>query len=148
RHGQDWIEFTQALSEGGWGYRYVKRLSVASRGFTIARSLRNTGSRAIVTDHYGHNFTLIDDQPIGPDYRVRFPFTVALNNSINALAQAAGKEIRIRKALQPGATDNGEQIYAELAGFGAAASDDDFTIENTRTGAAVQARGDHPLSAF
>ena len=32
--------------------------------------------------------------------------------------------------------------------FGGSAGDDEFTIENTRTGAAVRVRGDHPLSEF
>src|SRR5438067_2449540 len=61
RHGRDWIEFTQELAADGWGYRYVKRLSLADHGFIIARRLQNTGSRPLVTDHYGHNFTIIDD---------------------------------------------------------------------------------------
>jgi hypothetical protein len=148
RHGQDWIEFTQELAEGGWDYRYAKRLSLTDRGFTIARALRNSGSRPMVTDHYGHNFTLIDDQPIGPDYRVSFPFPVALKNSINDFAQASGKQIVIRKALQQLASDKADNIYTELTGFGASAGDDEFTIENTRTGAAVRARGDRPLSDF
>src|SRR5438067_506449 len=40
---------------------------------------------------------------------------------------------------------------AEISGLissSASAGDDEFTIENTRTGAAVQVRGDHPVSDF
>jgi hypothetical protein len=148
RHGRDWIEFTQALAEGGWGYRYTKRLALTDRGFIISRRLQDTGSRPLVTDHYGHNFTLIDDDRIGPDYRVRFPFTVTTKQPLNGFAETSGKQIVFRKALQSGATDTGDQFYTQVTGFGASAGDHEFTIENSRTGAAVRVRGDRPLSRF
>ena len=71
-------------------------------GFIISRRLQNTGSRPLVTDHYGHNFTIIDDEPIGPDYRVLFPFVVTAKQSMNSLAETSGKQIVFRKALQRG----------------------------------------------
>src|SRR4051794_34267856 len=148
RHGQDWIEFTQELAEDGWGYRYAKRLALTGSGFTLSRRLQNTGARRLVTDHYGHNFTLIDDDPIGPDYRVRFPFSVTAKESLNGFAETSGKQIEFRKALQHGATDTGDQIDTPLTGFGASAGDDEFTVENSRTGAAIRVRGDRPLFGF
>src|SRR5262245_27634661 len=56
RHEKEWIEFTQDLADGGWGYHYQKRLALTGDGFVISRRLRNSGSRPLVTDHYGHNF--------------------------------------------------------------------------------------------
>lgn len=60
----------------GWGYRYIKLVTLHddAPGFTIARSLTNTGEHSITTEHYGHNFIRIDGVPPGPGYRVSFPF--------------------------------------------------------------------------
>src|SRR5262245_25396796 len=71
------VEFRQELAHpAGYGYRYVKvvRLSDAGRGFVIERALTNTGTKRIVTDHYGHNFLTVDNDPIGPNYALRFAF--------------------------------------------------------------------------
>lgn len=144
-HGRDWVEFTQELSEGGWGYRYTKRIALSQRGFTLSRRLRNTGTRPITTDEYDHNFTIIDDDPVGPDYRVHFPFAAAGKQSMHGLAEVSGHEILFRKPLRETA-GSGDQVYTEVTGFAATAADNEFTIENTRTGASVRVRGDRPLA--
>ena len=41
---------------------------------TIAHTMRNTGSKPIVTNVYNHNFTTIDKQPVGPDVEVSVPW--------------------------------------------------------------------------
>src|SRR5262249_35868520 len=141
RHGPEWIEFTQELAEVGWGYRYDKRLALTGDGFVISRRLRNSGSRPLVTDHYGHNFTIIDDDPIGPDYHVLFPFAVTAKQSMNGLAETCGRQIVLRKLLQSEATDVGEQIDIEVTGYGTSVDDNEFTVQNRKTGAAVRVRG-------
>src|SRR4051794_24076414 len=64
--GERFVEFRQELSHNsGYGYRYVKRVELAPGGFVIRRTLTNTGTRAIDTDHYGHNFLTVDGDPVG-----------------------------------------------------------------------------------
>src|SRR5205823_9360753 len=74
--------------------------------------------------------------------------TVTAKEPLNGFAETSGKQIVFRKALQPGATDTGDQIDTALTGFGGSAGDDEFTVENLRTGVAVRVRGDRPLSGF
>ena len=60
----------------GYAYSYTKvvRLAPGRPEMTIAHRLRNTGTKAITTNVYNHNFVVLDRQPIGPDFVVKFPF--------------------------------------------------------------------------
>ena len=85
-HGGRWevtttknaVEFTQTLSEPsiGYGYVYTKVLALTpgKPQLTIAHTMRNTGTKAIVTNVYNHNFTTIDKQPTGPDVVISVPW--------------------------------------------------------------------------
>lgn len=66
----------QLNAPDGWAYRYTKTVELGPGVglIRIKRRLTNTGSRPITTEHYGHNFTIINERPIGPGYRLRFPF--------------------------------------------------------------------------
>ncbi len=68
--------FTQLTSsETGYGYRYSKRIALdpSRSAFTIHHELANAGTRPIDTDQYNHNFFNVDNDPIGPAYRLTFP---------------------------------------------------------------------------
>ena len=59
RKGRDWIEFTHELqSDAGYEYIYKKtvRLAKGKPVLTLEHTLRNTGSIAIETSVYDHNF--------------------------------------------------------------------------------------------
>lgn len=70
----DVVTFTQTADRGGWGWRLRKTLTVQATTLTIAYALINTGSRALNTEEYCHNFFAINGQTVGPDYQVRLPF--------------------------------------------------------------------------
>ena len=77
REGPGRLRFEQTLSDtNGWGYQYTKELILTDEPavLRIARTLRNTGTRRIVTDHYSHNMFIFDRVPIGKAYRLVLPF--------------------------------------------------------------------------
>jgi len=42
----------------------------------LEHTLKNAGRKAITTSVYDHNFFMLDDQPTGPDFVVKFPFAL------------------------------------------------------------------------
>ena len=54
--------------------RKVVRLTPGNPEMTIAHRLRNTGTKAIATNVYNHDFVVLDRQPPGPDFVVKFPY--------------------------------------------------------------------------
>lgn len=146
RSGSNWVEFRQNLTdESGWGYSYTKRVSLTEDRpeMMIAHSLRNVGSKPFVTSHYCHNFTIIGDEPIGPSYRVRFPFAVTAKVAMGELAAVHGNTLMFTRELK-----QDDYIYGELGGFTGSASDNGATVENVRAGAGVTIAGDRPVSEY
>lgn len=60
----------------GYAARLEKTIRLEENTLTIHYKLENTGSKPILTHEYCHNFLGIDQQPIGPDYRLTFPQAV------------------------------------------------------------------------
>ena len=107
----------------------------------IEHELKNTGTRPIVTSVYNHNFFTLDRKTTGPDNLVRFPFAPKAARPLNGMAEIRGRELAIARDFQPK-----ENVFTELEGFGTAASDNGFEMENRATGAGVRVVGDRPLS--
>src|SRR5258708_1002258 len=105
------------------------------------RSLKNTGKRGIATGVYQHNFFVIDGQPSGPDFVVKFPFEPRATLDLTGLAAIDGKQLVFLKELE-----KGQYIYTHLVGYGASAKDYDFRVENRKTGAGLRQVGDRPMS--
>lgn len=145
RQGKDWIEFTHDVtSPAGYGYHYTKtiRLKKNENVMVIEHMLKNTGTKAIVTSQYNHNFFVIDGQPSGPGNRVQFTFPLKSDNfSSGGAVQVQGKEISYLKELQ-----TGQSAFGEFTGFGANASDYDIRLEHGKAGAGVHITGSLPLS--
>jgi hypothetical protein len=141
----DSVEFTQELTDPVSGYAYVYRKTVRlaknEPRLIIEHRLKNTGKKVIETNVYNHGFFVIDNQPSGPDFTVKFPFDVKATSDLHGLAEVSGKELHYLKELPPG-----PQVHSELTGFGDTAKDYDFRVENRKTGAGVHVTGDHPLS--
>ena len=77
------VEFRQNVSmPQGWGYEYVKRLSLTpgAPGLLIEHTLKNTGARRLVSAHYCHNYFLVDGKAPGPDYSLDCSFRPHLSN--------------------------------------------------------------------
>ena len=57
-----------------YSYLLKKEIELHETGFSIKYSLENTGEKDILTDEYVHNFTAINEDPIGANYILNFPF--------------------------------------------------------------------------
>ncbi len=58
----------------GWGYEYKKEVSIEGDGFTLRYTLENSGTKAIATEEYVHNFLRIGGARLGPGYRLTLPW--------------------------------------------------------------------------
>jgi len=143
---KDWIEFRQDFSdENGWEYTYIKEIRITkdSPEFTINHSLKNTGTKPIDTSQYNHNFFIMDNDPIGKNYVLKFPFEVKIMRDLKGTMSSEGKELVFNKDL-----DEGESLFTELEGFGKTAKDHEIIIENKKTKSGVKIVGDRPLFQF
>ena len=140
--GSDRIEFVHELGDtNGYAYVYRKTLRLIKDTLVLEHVLRNVGKKKITTSVYNHDFFMLDSQPTGPDFVVRFPFEPRALASLNGRAETRGKEIVVLQELQPRQT-----MFSELQGFGTSAKDHDFRVENRKTGAGVRQTGDRPIS--
>lgn len=142
--GASSIRFTHVLkSPDGYAYVYRKRLSLVKGQprMLLEHSLKNTGSKVIDTAQYNHNFFVIDDEVVGPDVAVKFPFDLKPDRELSSEASVRGRELAYSRELR-----RGESVMAQMGGFGGTSSDYDFRIENRKSGAGVRITGDQPLS--
>ncbi len=51
-----------------------KEIELHENSFTIKYYLQNTGEKDIITNEYVHNFTAINNDSIGDNYILKFPF--------------------------------------------------------------------------
>jgi hypothetical protein len=144
RTGRDFVEFTQVLGDTN-GYAYVYRKTVRFAPdrsvMTLEHSLRNTGRKVIESSVYEHNFYMLDNQPAGPDYIVRFPFPVRAARDLNGIAETRGDDLIYRRELE-----KGQSIFTELQGFGSTARDYDIRVENRKAGIGVKQTADRPIA--
>ncbi|HTH47305.1 MAG TPA: hypothetical protein VMB21_07320, partial [Candidatus Limnocylindria bacterium] len=98
------IEFTQKILDpgSGYGYLYTKtlRLVPGQPRMVIDHTLKNIGRLPIETDVYDHNFTVLDHQPIGPDFSITLPFPIQLDRPLKPqLGAVEGDRIVYRRLL-------------------------------------------------
>ncbi|MBI4903676.1 MAG: hypothetical protein HY820_08575 [Acidobacteria bacterium] len=142
----DSIEFTQKLTEGGYGYVYRKtlRLVKGKSEMVMVHSIRNTGKLAIETTTYNHNFLVIDGKGPQAGTTVSMPFAVRSARPPNAqLAEVSGSRLVYKKTLK-----DRETVSCPLEGFGPSASDHEFRIESPALKAGMSIRGDRPLQSI
>lgn len=138
------VEITQDLMDAstGYGYSYTKIIRVApdKPQLIIEHRLKNTGTQAIVSTLYDHNFTVFDGAPTG-DITVTVPWEIKSTRGPDAkFATISGHEFVYAKTLE-----GQERASGGLQGFGSEASDYDFRIENKKTGSGIRIQGDKPL---
>ncbi|HQE93148.1 MAG TPA: hypothetical protein PLH19_16330 [Anaerolineae bacterium] len=63
----------------GYAVRLTKVITVKGAELTLAYTLENVGEKPIVTTEYVHNFMGIDGHALGPDYRLRMPYTMTFS---------------------------------------------------------------------
>jgi hypothetical protein len=140
----DSVKFTQVVKDpsSGYAYKYTKvvRLVKGKPEMVLEHRLKNTGTKAIESDVYEHNFYMIDQQATGPDVVVKFPFEVHNKVDFRGMAETRGKELVYLKEIE-----KGQSVQSELTGFGTDAKDYDISEENTKTGAGVRQTSDRPV---
>lgn len=141
--GANFVEFSQDVSDGPWGYRYSKlvELSPSAASFTITRRFKNTGTAPIETMHYTHNWTRIDGQYIGKQYRLVFPFAP---QPVNIREKDKAK---LAKAIVGNTIWPGGAFWAEL-GPQPDAKHNEVRMENVTAGAGMKLTGDWKPDAF
>ncbi len=145
KQGSNWIEFVQEVSDpkSGYGFSYTKRMTLVPGRpeLVIDHVLSNTGGKPIETDVYNHNFFVIDGQPTGPDFVVRFPFDLTADRDLKGYGEVRGRELGYSKVIP-----KGEHIITLFSGYGADADDHRFAIENRKVKAGVRMQTDKPMS--
>jgi hypothetical protein len=139
------IEFAQTASlPAGLAYEYVKRVELTESGFKIVRRLKNSGWAKWATDHYGHNYIVIDDKAVGPDYGVTLPFAAKVEEqNATKLAVASEKSIRPNRELA-----EREALWARASGHGDSPGDNEMRVENRAAKAGVEISTDLPMKRF
>lgn len=142
RATRDSVTLTQKMTTGPHPYIYEKtlRLVTGKPQMVIEHVLRNTGTQAISTNVYDHNFLRL--VPGNGGIRVTFPF--AITAATPPAADLIRLDGRTLTYLRPMADK--ERLSFTLTGFGASARDYDIDIADTATGAGLRIEGDRPIT--
>ena len=140
----DEVIFSHELTSRAYSYKYEKTVQLVKGKpeLYLIHSLKNTGKTAIETSVYDHNFFLMDNQPVGPGYSITVPWKIkGTGQGIGELAEIKGNQILFLRVVK-----NGENVFCSpLEGFGSAAKDYDFRIENKIAGTGVHITCDQPI---
>jgi hypothetical protein len=143
---KDAVEFTQELNDpsSGYGYVYHKKISLAAGKPTmeIEHTLTDTGTRAIHTTVYDHNFLVLDKHPTDAGYTITVPFTISISHPLEKeLAVVRKNQIVYLKTLE-----GEDRVYTGIEGFSDSSNDYKIRIENTNVKAGMTISGDRPLA--
>lgn len=143
---KDQVTFTQTLqSPLGFAYVYEKTLKLDKHQpiLILEHHLRNTGTKAIDTEVYDHDFFMLDNVPTGPGMAVHFPFEPQAKRPLGPRAKIDGKDIVY---VQEVGTGPGQAVSSYLTGYSDSPADYDFTVENRNTGVGVEQTSDSPIA--
>jgi hypothetical protein len=144
----DSVEFTHELSDPETKYGYVYRKTVRlTRGkpqMVIEHALKNTGTRAIQTTVYNHNFLVLDNQPPGPDFVVTLPFQLQARRAPESgVGEIRGNQILYLKTLT-----GEDRMTTSLQGLSDNPKDFDVRVENKKIGVGYRVTSDRPMSSL
>jgi hypothetical protein len=142
----DSVEFIQELKGvNGYAYVYSKRVRLVKGKpeLILEHTLRNTGKTPIATQVYNHDFYVIDGQPTGPAFSIRFPFKPRAVSDLKGAAVIRGNDFVYLRELLPG---NEDSVATYVEGFSGSAKDNDIRVENSKAQAGVRQTGDHPIA--
>jgi hypothetical protein len=60
----------------GYAYAYKKEIILVESGFIVKYHLKNTGTKAIITNEYAHNFLAVNKEFMSSDYILKLPFNL------------------------------------------------------------------------
>jgi hypothetical protein len=127
------------------GYRYSKTIEVQDDGFTIHHQLTNLGAEELATDHYNHNFFLLDGELVGSDYEVELNYKIEpqqIMSSFTDLVTVDGQTLKMKDKIL------NQSYFARLDGHQNKAEDHRFVIRNRKTGLQIECTGDRALHKF
>lgn len=142
--GRSAVTFRQKLkSPIGVAYVYTKTLKLDPHApvLVLEHTLKNTGTRAIDTEVYDHDFYMFDGAPTGSGMTVRFPFEPQPAGPLENGARIDGRQIVFDRELK-----TGESVHSALTGYSEKVSDYDFSVENKNTGVGVEQSSDMPIA--
>lgn len=90
REANKLIVVCHSESLNGYAYELKKEISLQEISLTIQYQLNNTGQKPITTDEYVHNFMGINQDLIGKEYELRFPFELD-QDAFDMLVNPEGK---------------------------------------------------------
>lgn len=141
------ITFQQSLTDDpvskAIGYEYKKTVRITDSGFRIEHRIKNTGRNSWSTDHYNHNFFLVDSDKVGPNYELHLPYAIKPINRMAGFDETidtVGQTIRFRELVGT------RSFFAELSGHANKTSDHQFRLKHLPTGITIECKGTSPLS--
>jgi len=144
--GSDGVTFSQEVKDpaSGYGYRYTKTVHLVNGKpeMRIEHKLENIGQHKIESSVYDHNFLVLDGQPVGPAYTLKFGFDLKVEHAPEAkLAEVKGREFHYLQELK-----GRDTVAGEFTGFSHHAKDYEIVIDNKKAGAGMKITADRPLS--
>jgi hypothetical protein len=143
----DFIEFKQTLKDpfSGYSYVYTKTVQLTSgkAEMVLLHTLKNTGTRAIRTTVYNHNFLVLDRQPTASGVTISVPFQIHSPQPPDKdFAEIQGNKIVYLKTLR-----DQDKVAMTIEGFSDKTEDHQIRIENRTVGAGMSLQADRPLSS-
>ncbi len=71
----------------GYAYELEAQLTVGTNSIAVKWTLRNTGLKPLTTRNYVHNFFRFEDQDVGPNYVLSFPYDFTATGLLKEQAQ-------------------------------------------------------------
>ncbi len=99
----------------GFAYELQKEIKLLKDGFLISNKLKNTGSKQIQTDEYNHNFLAVDNELMGADYVLKFPFELK-PRGFGEIVNSEQKVVIGRQDLTFSSTPNEQFFFSNLTG--------------------------------
>ncbi len=99
----------------GYAYKLKKEIVLLDSGFCINYHLENTGDREIVSTEYVHNFLAFNNELIGSNYVLKFPFEIKpelFNETLNPENKVTIEKHHIRF----NGTPNTDFFFSNLSG--------------------------------
>ncbi len=143
KKGNNWISFTQQVKNfKGYGYKYTHEISLVKGKpeFIDKYIFANIGEKEINQTYYCHNFTMINQTPVGPDYELIFPFKPKLINPPSDPSK--GLVVKQNQLI----LKNTNGFWGIIGGFDTnKIKDDGVIVINKKTGTGIKIIGTHPI---
>ena len=105
----------KSQSINGYSYALKKEIELFENSFIIKYYLQNTGEKTITTNEYNHNFIAINEELIGSEYILKFPFQL-YPELFDATVNPEGKVEIGRNEITFNSTPEKQFFFSNLSG--------------------------------